>query len=67
MSVIVRTENNLHFLYEVKSYYGKQRVRDMRQCFLPAQRELAERVAKRLERGERPFVLKPEAFQQRAK
>lgn len=63
MRIIIKQLGNLHFLFEENKVHGCTVHRDMRQCFLGAQLELARRVARRLEKGLPPFAPKQQQQQ----
>lgn len=64
MTIIIKQIGTLHFLFEQKIVHGCTVHRDLRQCFLGSQADLAKRVARRLEKGLPPFAPKPQKQQQ---
>jgi hypothetical protein len=64
MTIVIKQIGSLHFLLEQKTVHGCTVHKDMRMCFLDAQRDLAHRVARRLEAGQAPFAPKKQQSQQ---
>lgn len=64
--IIIKQIGSLHFLLEQKVVHGCTVHKDMRMCFLDAQKDLAKRVVRRLEAGQAPFAPKKQNQQQRA-